>query len=159
MPTVYQTKATAKGGRNGTVVSEDGVLNLEVRVPKSMGGPGGEYTNPEQLFAAGYAACFDSALNFVAKLQRAKIDSSVTATVGLQMAGLTSMKLAVSLDVEINGVDRETARRLLEKAHATCPYSNALRNNVDVKLNLVDPTTKEKEAVKVSAAVLEEVVE
>lgn len=137
MKTIYQTKATATGGRDGKVTSEDGILELEVRVPKSMGGAGGAYTNPEQLFAAGYAACFDSALTFVSRLQKVKINSKVTATIGLQMSDTDGFNIAVVLDVEIIGIGRNLALELLEKAHAACPYSKAIRNNVDVKINLV----------------------
>lgn len=137
MKPVYETTVTASGGRDGKVVSKDGVIDLEVRTPKEMRGPGGAYTNPEQLFAAGYAACFDSALNFVARTDRKKITSQVTATVGLKLAGLSGFELVVTLDVLVEGVDRDTALKLLEKAHKTCPYSKALRNNVEVKVNLV----------------------
>ena len=137
MKPIYKTSATATGGRNGKVTSQDGVLALEVRMPKELKGEGGPYTNPEQLFAAGYAACFDSALNLVARLERKKISSQVTANVGLKIAGLSGMDLVVRLDVKVEGVDEETARRLLEKAHKTCPYSKAIRNNVDVQVNLV----------------------
>jgi len=138
MNTVYQTKVTATGGRDGKVVSEDGVLALEVRIPKVMGGAGGAYTNPEQLFAAGYAPCFDSALNHVARLQKVKITSQTTATVGLNSSETSGFDLFVTLDVKIEGVERDVALGLLEKAHATCPYSKATRNNVEVKVNLVE---------------------
>lgn len=137
MKPVYETTVTASGGRDGKVVSQDGVIELEVRTPKEMRGPGGPYTNPEQLFAAGYTACFDSALNFVARIERKKISSQVSATVGLKLVGLSGFELVVTLDVTVDGVDQETAQKLLEKAHNTCPYSKALRNNVDVKINLV----------------------
>ncbi len=136
--TLYQTKSTVTGGRNGKVQSEDGVLNLELRIPKEMGGPGGSYTNPEQLFSAGYAACFDSALNFVAAQQKIKLTGTrVTATVGLEKAD-PGFKLTAALDVAIMGIPRDQAQKLLETAHQVCPYSNALRNNVDVKLTLLE---------------------
>ena len=138
MNTIYQTKVVATGGRDGKVASEDGVLNLDVRVPNTMGGAGGAYTNPEQLFAAGYAACFDSALNHIARLERKKIQSKVTATVGLQMSQTDGFNIVVSMDVEIAGVEKSVAQELLSKAHATCPYSKAIRNNVEVTLNLVE---------------------
>jgi Ohr subfamily peroxiredoxin len=134
--TIYQTKATATGGRDGRVTSEDGILDLEVRIPKTMGGAGGA-TNPEQLFAAGYAACFDSALNFIARTQKHKIQSKVTATVGLQSSEETGFNIIAALDVQIEGVDRDIAQQLVTAAHATCPYSKATRNNVDVKVNLL----------------------
>jgi len=138
MNTIYQTKVVATGGRDGKVVSEDGVLNLDVRVPNSMGGAGGAYTNPEQLFAAGYAACFDSALNHIARLERKKIQSKVTATVGLQMSESDGFNIIVNMDVAIAGVEKSVAHELLAKAHATCPYSKAIRNNVEVTVNLVE---------------------
>ncbi len=138
MKTVYQTTVKAVGGRDGQVASEDGVLTLDVRVPQSMGGPAGSFTNPEQLFAAGYAACFDSALNLVARQQKLKINSTVSATVGLQMTDPTNFNLAVELAVQIEGTDKATAQALLEKAHATCPYSKAIHNNVQVNLQLID---------------------
>jgi lipoyl-dependent peroxiredoxin len=139
MNTMYQTKATATGGRNGNVQSEDGVLNLEVRLPKEMGGVGGAYTNPEQLFAAGYAACFDNALIFIARQEKIKgyTTSKVTATVGLQMSETEGFGLVVNLEVELPNLERAVAEDLLAKAHATCPYSKAIRNNVSVTLNLV----------------------
>ncbi|MDJ1479062.1 organic hydroperoxide resistance protein [Cytophagaceae bacterium YF14B1] len=136
MKTIYETKATATGGRNGKVSTEDGILNLEVRMPNSMGGNGGNYTNPEQLFAAGYAACFDSALQFVARSQKLRIESQVTATVGLQSSETEGITLVAALEADIQGVDREVAQQLLEKAHATCPYSRAIHSNVNVSVTL-----------------------
>ncbi|MDJ1466406.1 organic hydroperoxide resistance protein [Cytophagaceae bacterium DM2B3-1] len=136
MKTIYETKATATGGRNGKVSTEDGILNLEVRMPNSMGGNGGNYTNPEQLFAAGYAACFDSALQFVARSQKLRIESQVTATVGLQSSETEGITLVAALEADIQGVDREVAQQLLEKAHATCPYSRAIHHNVNVSVTL-----------------------
>ncbi len=137
MKPLFTTSVTATGGRNGKVTSQDGVLQMEVRMPKELKGPGGAFTNPEQLFAAGYAACFDSALNLAARLERKKIGSAVTATVGLKVAGLSGMDLVVSLDVKVDGVEKDVAQKLLEKAHKLCPYSKAIRNNVDVTINLV----------------------
>lgn len=137
MNPIYSTRVTATGGRDGKVVSEDGVLQVEVRIPKEMGGAGGAYTNPEQLFAAGYAACFDSALNFVALKQKIKIQSSITATVSLNTSETGGFDLSVVLEAAIQGVDRDTALNLLEQAHATCPYSRATRNNVDVQVKLL----------------------
>ncbi|SMO91617.1 organic hydroperoxide resistance protein [Gracilimonas mengyeensis] len=133
---IYKTSAKAEGGREGKVKSEDGVLDLQVAVPESMGGSGGAFTNPEQLFAAGYAACFDSALNYVAKAADKEIESKTTATVGLNAQSATDLDLEVTLDIEISGVDKDDAQKLLEKAHATCPYSKALDGNVDVTVNL-----------------------
>lgn len=137
MEKIFKTKVTTTGGRDGKIKSEDGILDLEVRIPKEMGGVGGQFTNPEQLFAAGYSSCFDSALNFVARSQKLKISSKVTATVGLKKSGQTGFDLFVILDAAIEGVERETASKLLELAHETCPYSRAIRNNIDVKVNLI----------------------
>lgn len=137
MNIVYQTKATAVGGRNGKVTSEDGVLEHEVRIPKSMGGSGGEFTNPEQLFAAGYAACFDNALIYVAMLEKTKIKAQTEATVCLDSSETEGFNLMVNLDITVDGVDKEKAQDLVNKAHATCPYSKAIKNNVEVSVNLV----------------------
>jgi len=137
MQKLFETSATAMGGRNGRVKSADGVLDLEVRLPKVFGGAGGAYTNPEQLFAAGYAACFDSALNFIAKSQRLAISSKVTAHVALVQGTPTAWDLDVTLDVEINGLEETEAKKLLDLAHENCPYSRALKGNVEVKINLI----------------------
>jgi lipoyl-dependent peroxiredoxin len=136
MQKLYETSATAVGGRNGSVKSSDGVLELDVRLPKVFGGQGGNYTNPEQLFAAGYAACFDNALNFIAKSQRLAISSKVTAHVALVQGTPTAWDLEVTLDVEINGLEESEAQKLLEQAHESCPYSRAIKGNVEVTLNL-----------------------
>ncbi|GGJ72382.1 organic hydroperoxide resistance protein [Deinococcus aquiradiocola] len=134
MSNIYTAQATAQGARSGTVRSSDDRLDLHLSVPGEMGGDGGQGTNPEQLFAAGYAACFQSALGVVGR--RSKIDTSaseVTAMVGLQKAGL-AFALDVELHVKIPGVDRETAEKLMHDAHNVCPYSVATRGNVDVRL-------------------------
>ena len=134
--TLYTAVATAKGGRNGNVKSSDDVLNLEVRMPKELGGAGGAYTNPEQLFAAGYSACFDSALNHVIKNEKLSItDTSVRAHVSIGSTEAGGFGLAVTLDVNLPGVDQEQANALVDKAHHVCPYSNATRGNVEVILN------------------------
>lgn len=138
MSSLYTASATAVGGRNGKVTSSDGVLNFEVRIPKEMGGPGGAFTNPEQLFAAGYAACFDSALAFVARSQKVTLTStSVNAEVGIGPNKTGGFLLAARLKVKIEGPDRETAQKLLEAAHQVCPYSNATRGNIEVSLELL----------------------
>ena len=131
---IYTAQATAHGGRAGSVESSDGHLKMDLSVPSEMGGDGGAGTNPEQLFAAGYAACFQGALGVVGR--RNKVDTSeseVTAQVGLQKNGL-SFALDVELHVKIPGVDREMAEKLVHEAHQTCPYSVATRGNVDVRL-------------------------
>jgi lipoyl-dependent peroxiredoxin len=138
MKVLYEAKASATGGRNGHVTSSDGVLDLQLAIPKGLGGPGGALTNPEQLFAAGYAACFDSALNFVSTQQKIKLSGTrVNATVGIGQREAGGFSLAVLLEVTIPDIPREQARALLEAAHAACPYSNAVRGNVDVELDLV----------------------
>jgi Ohr subfamily peroxiredoxin len=137
MKILYQAKASATGGRNGHVASSDGVLDLQLAIPKGLGGPGGALTNPEQLFAAGYAACFDSALNFVATQRKISLSGTrVDASVGIGQREAGGFGLAVRLDVTIPGVPREQAQGLLEAADAACPYSNAVRGNVDVELTL-----------------------
>ncbi len=134
MSNIYTAQATAHGGRAGRIESSDQRLRMDLSVPNEMGGEGGQGTNPEQLFAAGYAACFQGALGVVGR--RNKVDtaeSEVTAQVGLQKNGL-SFGLDVELQVKIPGVDREMAEKLVAEAHQTCPYSVAIRGNVDVRL-------------------------
>ena len=135
MKVLYTAVATATGGRNGQVKSDNGVLDLEVRAPKAMGGANDNYTNPEQLFAAGYSACFDSALNHVLRQEKVKTgETSVTAKVSIGSIENGAFGLAVELVVNISEVSIEEAKRLTERAHQVCPYSNATRNNVEVKL-------------------------
>lgn len=132
---MYTATATATGGRNGKAVSSDGVLDLEVRTPKELGGAGGAYTNPEQLFAAGYSACFDSALALVINGAKVKTGTTtVTAHVGIGKNDSEGFGLVVELEVNIPGVDQATAEALVAKAHQVCPYSNATRGNIDVTL-------------------------
>lgn len=139
MKILYEAQATATGGRNGKVQSSDKVLDLEVRTPKALGGQGGDFTNPEQLFAAGYSACFDSALNMVAGIKKVAIkNTQVTAKVGIGQLPSKGFGLAVELSVKIPDVDRKVAQDLLDAAHQACPYSNATRGNIDVRLTLVD---------------------
>lgn len=137
MNILYTAEATAWGGREGRTASTDGLLDVQVAVPKELGGPGGA-TNPEQLFAAGFASCFHSALKLIAR--RAKVDvseSAVTARVGLGMNDAGGFALAVELEAEMPGLDREQAQSLVEQAHQVCPYSNATRGNVEVTLTVV----------------------
>ena len=138
MQALYQASATATGGRNGQVKSSDGVLDLEVRMPKELGGTGGAFTNPEQLFAAGYSACFDSALNLVIRMQKITTGTTtVTAEVAIGKNDAGGFGLATTLKVHIPGVEREVAQALVEKAHEVCPYSNATRGNMPVTLEIV----------------------
>jgi Ohr subfamily peroxiredoxin len=137
MKALYTAEATATGGRDGHVKSSDGVIDIEVRIPKEMGGSGGAYSNPEQLFAAGYAACFDSALNHIIRLEKVKAGTTtVTAKVGIGKIDNGGFGLAVELHAKVEGVDLATAQELTNKAHQVCPYSNATRGNIEVKLTV-----------------------
>ena len=136
MKAMYTAEATATGGRNGHVKSDNGVLDIQVRAPKAMGGANDDYTNPEQLFAAGYAACFDSALNHTIRQEKVKTgETSVTAKVSIGSTENGAFGLAVELAVNIADVSIEEAQRLTDRAHQVCPYSNAARNNIEVKLS------------------------
>jgi lipoyl-dependent peroxiredoxin len=131
---LYTAEATVTGGRAGHARSSDGLLEADLRVPEAMGGPGGG-TNPEQLFAAGYAACFQSALGTVGRRQKVDTaDSTVTAQVSIGTIGAGAYGLAVTLRVSIPLLDEDRARELVEAAHAVCPYSNATRGNIEVEL-------------------------
>jgi osmotically inducible protein OsmC len=134
---LYTAKATAQGGRDGKVASNDGKLDVVVAPPVEMGGSG-HGTNPEQLFAAGYAACFHSALKLVARKSRQDADAStVTAEVGIgPINGGAGYGLEVVLEVSLPGVDRAVAEELVAKAHQICPYSNATRGNLNVDLKI-----------------------
>jgi Ohr subfamily peroxiredoxin len=133
MSTLYQTRATATGGREGKAVSDDGLLDVQLAMPKALGG-NGQGTNPEQLFAAGYAACFQSAMGHVARAQKIGLTgSTVTGIVGLAPQG-AAFKLEVALEVETQGLTQEEAEALVATAHQVCPYSNATRGNVDVAI-------------------------
>ncbi|CAG5068579.1 Organic hydroperoxide resistance protein OhrA [Dyadobacter sp. CECT 9623] len=132
---VYTAKATATGGRNGKVKSENGVLDIDVRVPKEMGGPSGEYLNPEMLFAGGYAACFDSALSLIMRQEKITgVTTSVTAAVSIGKIENGGFGLSVVLEIEAPGLEKEQTEELVKKAHQVCPYSNATRGNVEVEL-------------------------
>jgi Ohr subfamily peroxiredoxin len=135
MATIYTATATSTGGRDGGVRSADGVLDLQLAVPKELGGPGGAKTNPEELFAAGYAACFHSALKLLAGQRKLSIrDSTVTAKVGIGTNDAGGFALEVDLAVTLPTVDDAQATELVRAAHAVCPYSNATRNNIPVRL-------------------------
>jgi Ohr subfamily peroxiredoxin len=132
---MYTASATAIGGREGHVSSSDNVLDLQVRMPAAFGGPGGPYTNPEQLFAAGYAACLGSALNLVIGNANIKTDTpKVHSHVSIGKTPEGGFGLAVLLEVEIPGVAHDLAQELAEKAHQICPYSNATRGNILVEV-------------------------
>ncbi|MBI5340474.1 MAG: organic hydroperoxide resistance protein [Mycolicibacterium rufum] len=139
MKTLYTAEALATGeGRDGHGRSSDGRLDFDLAIPKEMGGSGNG-TNPEQLFAVGYAACFHSALRLVARQDEVDVsDSSVGARVSIGQLHNGGFGLAVELEVTLPNVDAETARQVTEKAHQVCPYSNATRGNIDVTLNVTD---------------------
>lgn len=139
MPILYTAEALASGdGRNGRARTTDGKLDLNLSAPKEMGGDG-EGTNPEQLFAAGYAACFHSALRLVGKQAKANIDdSAVGAKVGIGPNDAGGFGLAVTLEVSLPHLSRQDARALADKAHQVCPYSNATRGNIDVQVLIAD---------------------
>ncbi|UAL11590.1 organic hydroperoxide resistance protein [Caulobacter segnis] len=135
MTTLYTTRATVVGGRDGHVRSEDGLLDVQLSMPKALGGKE-TGTNPEQLFAAGYAACFQSAMAHVARTQKIGLaGSTVTGQVGLATQEV-GFKLEVALEVETQGLSQAEAEALVATAHQVCPYSNATRGNVDVAISV-----------------------
>jgi osmotically inducible protein OsmC len=135
---LYTAKATSTGAaRDGHVASSDGVLDLDLSIPKGLGGAGGTGTNPEQLFAAGYAACFHSALQAVARQEKVKLaGTSVSAEVGIGKQG-EGFGLAVTLVVSLPEIESAVGQKLVDAAHQMCPYSNATRGNIDVELKVV----------------------
>lgn len=140
MKVLYTTKATATGGRDGKAATEDGKVQVKLSTPKELGGAGGDGTNPEQLFASGYSACFLGALKFVAGKEKVKVadDSTVTATVGIgPRDDGKGFGLDVALAISLPGIERKQAESLVEKAHVVCPYSEATRNNLKVRLSVV----------------------
>ena len=134
---LYRANATSTGGREGKSVSSDGALDVKLTTPKELGGNGAFGTNPEQLFAAGYSACFIGALKFVASQSKRSIpaDASITAHVGIgQIPG--GFGLDIDLHISLPGLDQADAQALVDAAHQVCPYSNATRGNVDVRLHV-----------------------
>ncbi|MBX9767456.1 MAG: organic hydroperoxide resistance protein [Bdellovibrionales bacterium] len=137
MKTLYSAHAMSHGGRDGHVRPSDGMIDMKVRVPKEMGGASGA-TNPEQLFAAGYSACFENAILFVARAQKLNPGATeVAATVGIGPNEAGGFQLSVKLEVKIPGLPKDQAQSLIDAAHKVCPYSNATRGNVPVELMLV----------------------
>lgn len=134
---LYRAEAKATGGRDGRAVSSDGVLDVNLTLPRELGGDGASGTNPEQLFAAGYSACFLSAMKFVATQQKRQLPegTSVTGRVGIGQIP-AGFGIEVELDIQVPGFSRDEAEELVHKAHAVCPYSNATRDNIDVTLNV-----------------------
>ncbi|KJK57793.1 organic hydroperoxide resistance protein [Saccharothrix sp. ST-888] len=137
---IYTTIATSRGGRDGKVATEDGRLTASLSMPKELGGDNGPGTNPEQLFAAGYAACFHSGLRLVAGAKKLDVrESAISVTVSM-VGSLAEGKLGLTarIEAQLPGVDPEAARELLEATHQVCPYSNATRGNVPVELVLIE---------------------
>ena len=135
MEKIYTAVTTATGGRNGHVESADKLVNFDFRFPKALGGANDNYLNPELLFAAGFSACFDSALNRIIGLEKVKTGTtSVTAHVSIGKLDESRFGLSVDLEVEVPGVEHAIAVDLVNKAHQICPYSNATRGNIDVNL-------------------------
>ena len=134
---VYTAKAKATGGRDGRATSSDGILDVQLAVPKEMGGPGGG-TNPEQLFAAGYSACFLGAMKFVANRDKLNIsqDAYIEGEVGIGPIP-TGFGIEVTLNIYLEGMDQAEAQKLVDAAHIVCPYSNATRGNINVTLNAI----------------------
>lgn len=138
MQVLYKAIATSTSGRDGRSVSSDGVLDVKLSTPKELGGAGGAATNPEQLFAAGYSACFLGAIKYVASQQKVLIasDAKITAEVGIGQIP-DGFGLDIELQISLPGVSLEVAQDLVTKAHQVCPYSNATRGNIDVRLVIV----------------------
>jgi Ohr subfamily peroxiredoxin len=138
---LYTAHATSTGGRQGTSRTSDGALDVQLSTPKEMGGAGGPGTNPEQLFAAGYSACFIGAMKAVGGKLKIKVpdDASIDAAVsfGALAGGVPGYGIAVEMNIHLPGLERAQAEQLVQTAHQVCPYSNATRNNIDVKLNIV----------------------
>ncbi len=134
----YTTQATANGGRDGRARTADGALDVKLTTPKELGGAGGEGNNPEQLFAAGYAACFLGALKFVALQEKVRIpnEANVTAKVGIGPRDAGGFGITADLTISLPGVEPAQAEALVNKAHQVCPYSNATRGNVNVGLTI-----------------------
>ena len=134
----YTTEATATGGRDGHARSQDGRLDVALATPKELGGAGGDGSNPEQLFAAGYSACFIGALKVAGQQLKMKVpaDVAVTAKVGIGPRSAGGFGITTDLTVSLPGLDRDDAQKLVDAAHQICPYSNATRGNVDVGLTL-----------------------
>jgi len=139
MQVLYTANATATGGRDGRATSNDGHLDVKLTTPKELGGAGGDGTNPEQLFAAGYSACFIGAMKFVASTAKIALPAevSVNGLVGIGPNGKGGFGITVALNVSLPGMDKAAAQDLINKAHEVCPYSNATRGNVEVTITLL----------------------
>lgn len=135
---LYRAKAKATGGRDGRATSSDNILDVKLTTPKELGGGGGEGSNPEQLFAAGYSACFIGAMKFAAMQSKIKLpdDTSITGIVGIGQIP-AGFGIEVELQISIPGMERAQAQKIVEAAHGVCPYSNATRGNIEVKLTIL----------------------
>jgi osmotically inducible protein OsmC len=135
---LYRAHAHATGGRDGRSVVPEGKLDFKLTTPRELGGAGGDGTNPEQLFAAGYSACFLGAIKYVASREKISLpaDTAIDGSVGIGPLP-TGFGIEAELKISLPGMDRAQAQSLIDKAHIVCPYSNATRNNIDVKLTLV----------------------
>ncbi len=135
---LYTAQATANGGRDGRAVSSDNVLDIQLSTPRELGGAGGPGTNPEQLFAAGYSACFLGALKYVAGQAKVALpaETAITGKVGIGQIP-TGFGIELALEISVPGLPREQVEALVQKAHIVCPYSNATRGNIDVTLTVV----------------------
>jgi len=144
---LYTAEATVKGGREGQGRTSDGRLEVDFDVPSEMGGPGGSGTNPEQLFALGFAACFQSSMQRYATMRKLDLsDAKVTARVGIGLLKTGGLGLRVTLDLDAPGISPEDAMMLMERAHETCPYSRATRGNIDVTLTVGGAAIEEQAA-------------
>jgi lipoyl-dependent peroxiredoxin len=140
MKTLYKTQATATGGRDGSAKTEDGRLSVKLNTPKELGGPGGDGTNPEQLFASGWSACFLGALKYVASQSKIKLPDTTTVTAKIGIGPRDDGKgfgITGDLEISIPGFERAQAEELVQKAHIVCPYSDATRGNIPVTLKVV----------------------
>ena len=137
---LYTAHATSTGGRAGTTESSDGAIKLALSTPKELGGAGGPGTNPEQLFASGYSACFIGAMKAVAARQKIALPAEVQIKASVSIGPMTgkagAFGIAVAMDVSVPGMERATLQQLVATAHEVCPYSNATRGNIDVTLNV-----------------------
>ncbi|MGV2882388.1 organic hydroperoxide resistance protein [Paenibacillus taichungensis] len=135
---LYTATVMVEGGREGKAVSSDGILDVDLKVPKEMGGPGGDGTNPEQLFAAGFAACFEGALGVVLRKHRIKSEGTkITSHVMIGKDANDGFVLSVNMDIAIKGVETSIAKQMVEGAHDVCPYARATRGNIEVITNVV----------------------
>ena len=137
---IYTAQATSTGGRAGTTESSDGAIKLSLSTPKELGGQGGSGTNPEQLFAAGYSACFIGAMKAVAGKQKLALPADPTIKSSVSIGPMTGKEgafgIAVTMDISVPGMEREALQKLVDTAHQVCPYSNATRGNIDATLNV-----------------------